>query len=211
LLKTALYVALILLGAGAVAVVAYLLVIRRWQVRWGATDEEVERAMPGDDLVADADLDATRAVTVAASPEDVWPWLVQIGYRRAGFYSYGLLDNAGKASAERILPEYQDPKVGDDIPLSDTDRMEVVALEPPRFMVWNHPEGTLSWAWGLYAEGEGRTRLVTRLHAKYVWRFPIILWYFVIDFGDFIMMRKCMLGIKRRAESTISRSVGNRK
>lgn len=195
------YAVLVLLCATVVAVVAYLLVFRPWQLRWGATDEELERPMPGDDLVADPDLDATRGLTVEARPEEIWPWLVQMGYRRAGFYSYDRLDNAGIPSAERILPEYQGLKVGDEIPLGRHSRMEVVVLEPPRAMVWNTAGDRFSWAWGLYPGGEGRTRLVTRLHMKYVWKFPMILGYFMIDVGDFIMMRKCMRGIKRRAEA----------
>jgi len=196
-----LYAVLVVLCATVVAVVAYLLVFRPWQLRWGATDEELERAMPGDDLVAEPDLDATRGLTVEARPEDIWPWLTQMGYRRAGFYSYDRLDNAGIPSAERILAEYQDIKIGDEIPLDRNSRMEVVVLEPPRVMVWDLPGGRFSWAWGLYPEGEGRTRLVTRLHWRYRWRWPVILGYFMIDVGDFIMMRKCMLGIKRRAEA----------
>jgi hypothetical protein len=123
-----------------------------------------------------------------------------MGYRRAGFYSYDRLDNAGLPSAERVLPEHQNLQVGDEIPLDSNSRVEVVVLEPSRAMVWNLPGEGFSWAWGLYPEGEGRTRLVTRLHMRYVWRFPLILGYFVIDVGDFIMMRKCMLGVKRRAE-----------
>lgn len=200
LLRGLLYAVLIVLCATVVAVIAYLVVLRPWQLRWGATDEELERPMPGDELVMNPDLDATRAVTVDARPEEIWPWLVQIGHRRAGFYSYDRLDNAGVPSAERILPEYQDLKVGDKIPLDRVNRMEVVVLEPPRVMVWNLPGRGLSWAWGLYPEGDGRTRLVTRLHWRYKWKFPVILGYFMIDVGDFIMMRKCMLGIKRRAE-----------
>jgi hypothetical protein len=200
LLRGLLYAVLIVLCATVVAVVAYLLVLRPWQLRWGATDEELERAMPGDELVTEPDLDATRGLTVHARPEEIWPWLVQIGYRRAGFYSYDRLDNAGVPSAERILAEYQDIAIGDKIPLDRNSHMEVVALEPPRVMVWNLPGRGLSWAWGLYPLDGRRTRLVTRLHWRYRWKFPVILGYFMTDVGDFIMMRKCMLGIKRRAE-----------
>lgn len=200
LLRGLLYAVLVVLCATVVAVVAYLLVFRPWQLRWGATDEEVERAMPGDELVADPDLDATRGLTVNARPEEIWPWLVQIGHRRAGFYSYDRLDNAGVPSAERILPEYRDLKVGDEVPIDRVHNMEVVALEPNREMTWNLPGHGFTWAWGVYPEGEGRTRLVSRIRMKYVWKWPVILGYFMIDVGDFIMMRKCMRGIKRRAE-----------
>lgn len=190
----------IIVCATGVSVVVYLLWLRPWHLRWGATDEELERAMPGDELVTNPDLAATRGLAVDARPEEIWPWLVQIGYRRAGFYSYDRLDNAGLPSAERVLPEYQNLKIGDKIPLDRVNRMDVVVFEPPRVMVWDLPEDRFSWAWGLYPEGDGRTRLVTRVRMKYTWRFPVIIWYFMIDAGDFMMMRKCMLGIKRRAE-----------
>lgn len=199
-IRVLLYAVLVVLCATVVTVVAYVLIFRPWQVRWGATDEEVERPMPGDDLVADPDLDATRGLTVEARPEDIWPWLLQMGYRRAGFYSYDRLDNAGIPSAERILPEYQGLKVGDEVPIDRIHNMEVVALEPNREMTWNLPGRGFTWAWGLYPEGEGRTRLVSRIRMEYVWKWPVILGHFMIDVGDFIMMQKCMRGIKRRAE-----------
>ncbi|HEY6410844.1 MAG TPA: hypothetical protein VIY29_25605, partial [Ktedonobacteraceae bacterium] len=92
---------------GAVALGVYLRFLRLWQLRWGATDEEVARATPGDDVVKQPTLNATRAVTIQARPEEIWPWLVQIGITRAGWYSYDWLDNLGKPSAQRILPQFQ--------------------------------------------------------------------------------------------------------
>jgi hypothetical protein len=87
--------------------------LRHWHLRWGATPEEVSQAMPGDDLVPVSHFTATRAITAYAPPAQVWPWLVQAGYRRAGFYSYDLLDNLGRPSANTVLPEWQHPRVGD--------------------------------------------------------------------------------------------------
>ena len=75
---------------------------RKWHMRWGATDAEVAAVMPGDDLEPKATVRATRAITIAAPPEAVWPWIVQIGFGRAGFYSYDLLDSLGRPSAEVI-------------------------------------------------------------------------------------------------------------
>ena len=95
MLQGLLYAVFIIVCATGVVVVVYLLWLRPWHLRWGATDEEVERAMPGDELVTEPEIDATRGLAVDARPEDIWPWLVQIGYRRAGFYSYDRLDNAG--------------------------------------------------------------------------------------------------------------------
>ena len=70
--------------------------VRPWHLRWGATADEVHGAMPGDDVVPKAQFNATRAVTIDAPPERVWPWIVQLGYRRAGFYTYDLIDNASQ-------------------------------------------------------------------------------------------------------------------
>ena len=105
-------------GLGAVVGVAYLRVVRPRQLRWGATDEEVARALPGDELVAAPTFDATRAITIEARPEDIWPWLVQVGVSRAGWYSYDHLDNLGRPSARRIIPELQGLKPGDVLPMS---------------------------------------------------------------------------------------------
>jgi hypothetical protein len=175
-------------------------VYRPWALTWGSTDEEVSRPMPGDEVLERATFNATRAVTIEATPEEIWPWIVQIGYRRAGFYSYDILDNDGIPSAERILPEYQDLQVGDLIPLSKTANVRVTGLEPPNSMVLVFEvEGTWSsatWVWGLYPASESHTRLVTRLRANAT----KIRSRLFLDLGEIVMMRKCMLGIKRRAE-----------
>jgi hypothetical protein len=91
--------------------------------------------------------------------------------------------------------------VGDEIPIDRVHRMKVVAMEPNREMAWNLAGRGFTWAWGLYPQGEGRTRLVSRVRMKYVWKWPAVIGYFMIDVGDFIMMRKCMRNIKRRAEA----------
>jgi len=98
---------------GPVALIsAHAAVVRPWSRRWGATDDEVRRAMPGDGVVLNAGYVATRAVTIKAPPEQVWPWLVQIGSGRAGWYSYDRVDNAGRPSARRILAE---PEAGSQV------------------------------------------------------------------------------------------------
>jgi hypothetical protein len=89
---------------GAISFGVYLRFIRPWQLRWGATDDEVASVMPGDDVVQQPTFDATRAVTIQARPEAIWPWLVQMGMTRAGWYSYDWLDNLGRPSAQRIIP-----------------------------------------------------------------------------------------------------------
>jgi hypothetical protein len=105
-------------GSLALLAVGYLRFYRPWQLRWGATEEEAGRAMPGDGVVQRPTFDATRAVSIAAPPECVFPWLVQIGVGRAGWYSYDLLDNLGRPSAEVILQEHQHLDIGDVVPMS---------------------------------------------------------------------------------------------
>jgi hypothetical protein len=189
------------LGLLVVGALVVWFVYRPWALSWGSTAEEIARSMPGDEVLTRPTFDATRAVTIEATPEEIWPWIVQIGYRRAGFYSYDSLDNDGIPSAERILPEYQDLQVGDIVPLSRDAHVRVTELEPPTSMVlvFEVP-GTWSsatWVWGLYPVDSSSTRLVTRLRA----RPTSVRSKLFLDLGEIVMMRKCMLGIKRRAEN----------
>ena len=203
--------AMVLATLGAAAGV-YLVFIRPWQLRWGATDEEVARPMPGDDVVKQATFNATRAVTIQARPEEIWPWLVQIGIKRAGWYSYDWLDNLGHHSAERIIPEFQHLEVGDRVPLSPdgTQGPVVKALDPNHWMLWGDTDGDFTWYWGIYPLDEKQTRLLTRVRMRYRWTSPVILFNLLVEFTDIVMMRKCLLGIKQRAEreaATTNRTV----
>ena len=198
-------VATILAIAAALAdlVIVYILFIRPWQLRWGATDEEVARPMPGDEIEPQPTFNATRAVTIRARPEEIWPWIVQIGFTRAGWYSYDWIDNLGRPSAERIVPEIQNLDVGDRIPMSAWTYQVVHEIVPYKHMVWVGGDAEISngsWVWGLYPIDERRTRLVVRMRGRYKWASPWILLLLLVDVGDIIMMRKCMLGIKERAE-----------
>lgn len=173
-------------------------VYRPWQLTWGATAEEVARPMVGDELVESPTFNATRAVTINASTQRIWPWIIQMGYKRAGFYSWDILDNDGIPSAERIIPEYQDLKVGDSVALSADTYAHVVDMEPNRrLLLVFQSGGPVTWAWGLYRIDAERTRLVTRLR----WHATSAVSQFTLDAFEIIMMRKCLLGIKRRAEA----------
>src|SRR5512136_565862 len=125
------------LAAGAVAIYTY--VIRPWHLRWGTLDDEADRALPGDEWVPNARLCATHAVTIHAPLEQVWPWLVQIGQGRGGFYSYEFIENALGAdihNTDRILPEFQNLKMGDHVPLAQGGfGVPVAILDAPHTLV----------------------------------------------------------------------------
>ena len=122
------------------AVVAvYGLLIRPWHARWGATEDEVAASLPGDALVSQANISSTRALTIQGSASEVWPWLVQMGQGRAGFYSYEWIENLRGLNihnSDRILPEFQDLKVGELVPIApDGAGVPVAFLEPNRALV----------------------------------------------------------------------------
>jgi hypothetical protein len=190
----------------AVFFVLYFTWLRAWQLRWGATDEELARPMPGDDIVKMPSFDATRAVTVNAPPRDIFPWIVQMGVTRAGWYSYDLLDNLARPSARTILSEFQPIKIGDLIPMSPDGKYGVYVKDynPGEWILWWDKNGATSWVWGFYPVTETQTRLVTRVRVKYNFLSLDIFFNLLIEFCDIIMMRKCMLGIKERAERMAS-------
>jgi hypothetical protein len=186
----------------AVLFLLYVGFLRDWQMNWGANDHEIKRYMVGDDLLDDPEFNTTRVVEINAPPEKVWPWIVQIGMGRGGFYNFDMLDNLGKPSANRIIPEYQDLKVGDLIlPL-----LEVSEIKSKTSMLWRFSEGAggwenATWSWGLYETENHNTRLVSRLRQKYKSNsFDTFLMYGFQEITEIFMMRTCLLGIKRRVE-----------
>ena len=185
--------------AVSAAAMAYLRYVRPWQLTWGATDAEVARRLPSDDLVTRPTFDATRAITFEAPPEQVWPWLVQIGLTRAGWYSYDLLDNLGRPSAREIIPDLQHLRPGDIVPMSPDGKqgMAVLSVDAPTSMVWGEPGGT-TWAWQLDETDTGGTRLVTRVRSRYLWFSPSIAFSMLVEFGDIWMMRKMLLNLRER-------------
>jgi hypothetical protein len=180
--------------------------LRPWHEHWGATPEEVSSRMPGDELVPKAQFIVTRAISIAAPPEAVWPWIVQSGFRRAGFYSYDLFDNLGKPSAGHVVPEFQDIKIGDWVamaePVNDTTAFRIAGFDRNRWLLWRKPDST--WAWRFEPTPEGGTRLVTRLKGQYDLEHPTsaLLSMFLLEWGDFPMMRRLLLSVRARAEGT---------
>ncbi len=192
--------------AGVTTSAVYLLWIRPWHLRWGATDAEVERAMPGNDEIKNPMHVATRAVTIKARPDEIWPWLVQMGYRRGGMYSYDWIDRLlgilDRPSADRILPEFQHLEVGDVIPMGSGPSWPVAAIEPNQSLLLDimAPGMQYTWSYGLYEFEEGATRLVLRIRARLTKPLLIPLFH-ISDPGAFLMTRKHLLGIKQRVEA----------
>ena len=180
-----------------VAVILFQWVYRPWNLTWGTTDEEVNQAMVGDEIVESPTFVATRAIFIEAKPEEIWPWIVQMGYKRAGFYSYDFLDNDGIPSADRIIDAYQDLEIGDQFPLAEKGYVLVEELEPHRYLLFVSETRAFTWAWGLYETDQHQTRLVTRIHHRMDSKIMTLMW----DGFEFFMMHKCLLGIKDRAES----------
>lgn len=200
----------VLTGGIACAVaggVAYEKVVRPWHLRWGATDEEVRRAMPGDDQVPDPVLVSTKAVTVDALPSTIWPWLAQMGYRRGGLYSYDFLDRCfgyiDRPSADTVHEEWQDIHIGSTIPLGRGPSWPVTAVEPERFLVLTpvHERRTaVTWAFGLYPIDRFSTRLVSRVRARYPTGPHLYPATTALDLAAFVMTRRMLLNLKDRAE-----------
>jgi hypothetical protein len=185
----------------AVGAVGYVKIWRPWQLSWGATADEVSSCLPGDDLVPKPMFNATRAITIAASPDQIWPWLVQVGLTRAGWYSYDLLDNLGRPSAQRIIPELQQLAPGDIVPMSPDGKqgMAVHSIEAPHSMVWSTP-GETSWAWQLDARPEGTTRVATRIRSRMRPNPLSVAFHLLVELADFWMIRRMLLNLRERAE-----------
>ena len=192
------------------AVAGYILLVRRWQLRWGATGEECDAALPGDDLIANPDLVATRAITVPAAADQVWPWIAQLGQGRGGFYSYDALENLVGCdihSADQIVPEWQDINVGDQVKLHPEVGLDIAVVEPGRALVLRGgvPMGTapppydFTWALVLRERSDGTTRLLVRERYGYTQRWAPLL-VEPVAVVAFVMSQRMLRGIRDRAE-----------
>lgn len=184
--------------------------LRGRYLRSGATDEELDAFLPGDDLVPHANVTATRAATVRAAVADVWPWIVQLGQGRAGFYSYDFLENLVGCdihSADRIVPEWQSIDEGDELKLHPQVGLVVVVVEPGRALVLRGgvPIGKMpapydfTWAFVVHEQPDGATRLVVRE------RYGYSRWWagFIVEPAgliSFVMSQRMLRGITARAE-----------
>jgi hypothetical protein len=194
---------------------------RRWHQHWGATDEEIGRPLPGDDLIPDSKLDSTQAITINAPAEQIWPWLAQAGYDgRAGFYSYDLLERRfGARNTDRLNPDLAPLEAGDTVPFYPGMPMTVAIAVPPHALVlwlvtsankaidptgpW--PEEHVAWSWAFILEplDANTTRLLTRMRITYR---PSTRWapyvHLLLEPAHFVMGRRQLLGLRERAQAT---------
>jgi hypothetical protein len=202
------------------AAVSYRTFVRPWHERWGATDEEVATPLVGDELIAEPAARITRAITIDAPPADVWPWVVQIGADRGGFYSYDRLENLFGLrirSAEEIVPEWQERAVGDLVTADARGRggWYVMEVRPGEALVLEMadlarggptrrtrpPFMEFSWAFVLRPLDDDRTRLLVRERVAFGNRVAKVLGS-PIGFVSFVMTQKMMRGIEQRAEAS---------
>jgi hypothetical protein len=200
-------------AAGGIAALA--LSGRRRLLRWGATDEEIAAVLPGDELISEANVSATRAITIRRSPDVVWPWIAQLGQGRGGFYSYDRLENLlgfDIHSADRVVREWQQIEVGDEVRLAPTVGLKAVIVDPGRALVIQgslpiarRPPFESSWAFILCEQPDGTTRLLSRERYCYKrWWAPLVVE--PTQAASFVMSRKMLLGIRDRAERSVQSS-----
>ena len=189
--------------------------MRRASLRWGAADDELRMPLPGDELLPAPNLTATRAISIAAPPSAVWPWLTQLGQNRGGFYSYDWLENLvglGIHSADAIEPELQVRSVGDEVNLGPGAALLVAALDDGRALVLsvgvgvNGIDGTIAeapfqftWAFVLPPQPDGSTRLVVRERYVYLtgWTGALVE---PVEMVSWVMTERMLRGIRDRAE-----------
>jgi hypothetical protein len=207
-----------IIAATALASLAYRRFVRPRMLCWGISEEEARKPLPGDELVRDptSGNNSTHSVTIAAPPASVWPWIVQIGHERAGWYSHDWVEKlfgiryAEGHSATRIHPEFQNLRVGDRIPYSPVNAIPVVAIEPERYLIIGN-----SVAWVLRDLGDGRTQLTVRTrghgwlkallcHIPVLRQLGALIDYLIGEPLHHYMEKAMCLGIAHRAEHCVS-------
>jgi hypothetical protein len=205
-----------LLLAMGVLFTLFLLAVRPWYQSWGASAREAAAVLPGDEFVR-SESQSTRAITIAASPERVWPWLLQLGQDRGGFYSYEFLEDLAGTDMDNIdtlNPALQHWKVGDKLWMYPPDKLGgaghavLLRLDPGRALVFGtrqlgtplsaQPDGT--WAFVLQPSGQGTRLLVRGRGAPHTSSALRAFDRVVFEPMHFVMERKMMEGIRARAE-----------
>ncbi len=189
---------LVLLGLSAAG---YAALLRRPILTWGATPEEARSQLPGDELLEAADGVTTRVISINAPASAVWPWLAQMGPApRGGAYTYDWIENLlglNMHSTDRVLPEFQDPKVGDVIEFG-RNRMRLELVDPERALAWRTTDG--NWVWSFVLEPSGdRTRLISRNRFR-LRRLIDRCGMAAMEPASLLMERRMLIGIRERAE-----------
>jgi hypothetical protein len=189
----------------------YAAVIRPWFLSWGATAEETRKALPGDSVLPNAPSAATRAITIQAPPERVWPWLAQIGQGRGGFYSYAWLENlfgCQIVNADRVHTEWQDVKPGDSVRLHPKmPAIPVIQVEKNRALVLGSAVTTgqvppVTWAFVLEEAPGHATRVLIRWRSQTPATLrDLVRNKYLLEPIHFTMERRMMLGLRARAEA----------
>ncbi len=197
------------LGSIGATALVYQLLLRRPILKWGATDAEARARLPGDELLEEADGVATRAITINAPAAAVWPWIAQMGPApRGGAYTYDWIENLLRLdmhSVDRVLPEFQHPKVGDTLGYGK-NRMRTERVDPQRVLATRSQDG--NWVWSfILREQDGNTRLISRNR----FRLPSLtakIGMLPMEPASLVMERKMLHGIKQRAENLAAQQVG---
>ena len=199
-------------GAIVLLAAAFVFVIHPWYQRWGATATELQMALPGDELLPDAVSQATRAITIRARAESIYPWLVQMGQNRGGLYSYEWLENLAGSdihNVDRIVPEWQTAGPGDKVtlgPFATLPYYVVESVESGRALVLQScspktGEWGGTWQFYLDSRGDGTTRLIVR-HRDPAPRDRLsAVINAIFEPISFVMERGMMRGIRQRAEA----------
>ena len=170
---------------------------------WGATPDEIAGPVVGDDLCPNARVVATRSITILAPPADVFPWIRQMGFGRAGWYSYDWIDNLGRKSATTIHPEWQDVHSGSIVPGGPIDFEATIVDAPGSFVLRVVPRGRMAnrlcftLAYELREISLG-TRLVTRMRSRVSVPGGALIDRFLLGPGDGVMVRKQLLTLQKR-------------
>lgn len=195
-----------ILAGLTVLAVTIIAMLTPWMDRWGATDEEIAASFPGDELLLEPASFLNRAVTVNALPEEIYPWIVQLGADKGGMYSYTSLEtyllNCPLVNADRIHEEWQDLKVGDEMKMCPNEPAPppyiIAQIVPNEAIVMGHQENgewVDVWQFIIVPQKDGTSRLITRTRTMATGGF-----WTIIHPGIFMMERGMLLGIKDRAE-----------
>ena len=193
------------LALAGIVVATYVAFPGPWQRRWGASDEEVRRPMPGDELLPNGAPSTTRAITIDAKPRDVFPWLLQIGYGRGGWYSYDWIDNDGKRSVDRIDPALQKLVVGDRVQMLPGFGPTVREIEHDHHILSNGEADT--WCLLVELRPGGCTRLISRWRLGWPKSIGAYVWTLIADPGAFVMEQKMLRTIRALAERNAKEAV----